>query len=84
MRLDTSAYQRRRALSNEELDAIPWIHLLLPLERERFFRTVRASRAWIQRSASVTGAAASAGAAKPSQFISTTRAAFHSLLQKFL
>lgn len=35
MQLDTSAYQRRRALSSEELDAIPWVHLLQPAERER-------------------------------------------------
>jgi len=32
---DASLFQRRRALTSAELDAIPWIHLLSPQERER-------------------------------------------------
>lgn len=35
MPLDSSLHQRRRALTAGELDAIPWIHLLAPQERER-------------------------------------------------
>ncbi|MES2949172.1 MAG: Crp/Fnr family transcriptional regulator, partial [Pseudomonadota bacterium] len=32
---DASLFQRRRALTAAELDAIPWIHLLSAQERER-------------------------------------------------
>ena len=32
---DTSLHQRRRPLTNAELEAIPWIHLLKPDERQR-------------------------------------------------
>jgi CRP/FNR family cyclic AMP-dependent transcriptional regulator len=32
---DNTLFHRRRALSASELDTIPWIHLLTPLERQR-------------------------------------------------
>ena len=32
---DQSLHQRRRTLTTSELDAIPWIHLLTPSERQR-------------------------------------------------
>ncbi|OYT92537.1 MAG: hypothetical protein CFE43_07775 [Burkholderiales bacterium PBB3] len=32
---DAPMHQRRRPLTPPELDAIPWIHLLAPAERER-------------------------------------------------
>ncbi len=35
MTIEPTLYQRRRALSAEELDGIPWLGLLLPAERER-------------------------------------------------
>jgi CRP-like cAMP-binding protein len=35
MTYDTSLHQRRRPLTTSELDAIPWIHLLSSVERER-------------------------------------------------
>ena len=35
MLTDTSLHQRRRPLTNAELEAIPWIHLLKPDERQR-------------------------------------------------
>ncbi len=35
MSYDNSLHQRRRPLTTGELDAIPWIHLLSPIERER-------------------------------------------------
>ena len=35
MTIEPTLYQRRRALSAEELDDIPWLGLLLPAERER-------------------------------------------------
>ncbi len=35
MLTDSSLHQRRRPLTEPELDAIPWIHLLAPHERER-------------------------------------------------
>ena len=35
MNLDASPFQRRRPLTEAELDTIPWLHLLAPLERER-------------------------------------------------
>ena len=35
MTIEPTHYQRRRALSAEELDGIPWLGLLLPAERER-------------------------------------------------
>jgi CRP/FNR family cyclic AMP-dependent transcriptional regulator len=35
MQIDSALHQRRRALTTAELDAIPWILLLSPLERER-------------------------------------------------
>jgi CRP-like cAMP-binding protein len=35
MATDSSLHQRRRPLTDEELDAIPWIYLLAPLERQR-------------------------------------------------
>ena len=35
MTLDSTLYQRRRPLSQEELDAIPWFHLLAADERKR-------------------------------------------------
>ncbi len=35
MNYDTSLHQRRRPLTTSELDAIPWIHLLSSVERER-------------------------------------------------
>jgi CRP-like cAMP-binding protein len=35
MTIEPTLYQRRRALSAEELDGIPWLGLLLPAEREQ-------------------------------------------------
>ncbi len=35
MQSDSALHQRRRSLTVAELDAIPWIHLLSPAERER-------------------------------------------------
>ena len=35
MTLENPLHQRRRSLSPPEIDAIPWIHLLAPAERER-------------------------------------------------
>jgi CRP-like cAMP-binding protein len=35
MQTDSALHQRRRALTTAELDAIPWVLLLSPLERER-------------------------------------------------
>ena len=35
MTIAPTLYQRRRSLSTQELDGIPWLGLLLPLERER-------------------------------------------------
>ncbi len=35
MTADTSVFQRRRPLTEAELSTIPWLHLLLPVERQR-------------------------------------------------
>jgi CRP/FNR family cyclic AMP-dependent transcriptional regulator len=35
MTIEPTLYQRRRPLSDQELDGIPWLGLLLPAERER-------------------------------------------------
>jgi CRP-like cAMP-binding protein len=42
---DTSLHQRRRPLTPEEIEAIPWIHLLLPQERERATDDLRVAEA---------------------------------------
>ena len=41
----TSLYQRRRAATPEEINAIPWISLLLPHERERAVSTLLVTQA---------------------------------------
>ncbi len=45
MSTDTSLHQRRRPLTPEEIDAIPWMHLLLPTERERALDDLRIAEA---------------------------------------
>ncbi|HWS05050.1 MAG TPA: Crp/Fnr family transcriptional regulator, partial [Burkholderiaceae bacterium] len=41
MNLDTSLYQRRRHPRRDELDGIPWLGLLQPVERERAIEELR-------------------------------------------
>jgi CRP-like cAMP-binding protein len=45
MSLDSTIHQRRRPLTEQELDNIPWLHLLLPDERERAVDDLRISEA---------------------------------------
>lgn len=45
MSIDSSLHQRRRPLTQEEVEAIPWIHLLLPQERERATDDLRIAEA---------------------------------------
>jgi len=45
MSLRTSLYQRRRAATAEEIDAIPWMHSLLPHERERAIDALQVTHA---------------------------------------
>lgn len=40
-----SLYQRRRPATGQEIDAIPWIHLLLPRERERAVAALQVTHA---------------------------------------
>ena len=45
MSSSTSLYQRRRAATAEEIDAIPWMHSLLPAERERAIAALQVTQA---------------------------------------
>ncbi|MBC7620781.1 MAG: Crp/Fnr family transcriptional regulator [Candidatus Saccharibacteria bacterium] len=45
MTLEAPLHQRRRPLSVPELDAIPWIHLLAPTERQRAVDDLRVAEA---------------------------------------
>lgn len=45
MSSSTSLYQRRRAATAEEIDAIPWVHSLLPHERERAVAALQVTQA---------------------------------------
>ncbi len=45
MHSDSSLHQRRRPLSSEELDAIPWMQLLQPDEQERAVDDLRVAQA---------------------------------------
>jgi CRP/FNR family cyclic AMP-dependent transcriptional regulator len=45
MTTDTSPFHRRRPLTEAELDAIPWMHLLLPAERARAIEDLKVTDA---------------------------------------
>ena len=45
MSSSTSLYQRRRLATAEEIAAIPWLHSLLPAERERAIAALQVTEA---------------------------------------
>ncbi len=45
MTADTTLFQRRRPLTEAELSTIPWLHLLLPVERQRAVDDLKISSA---------------------------------------